>query len=185
MKLLRCLSMLRVWLASAVMLLAACAQTPLAVPPAGFAATGKINIRQANQSDTAQFSWVAAKQQDQLILSSPFGTTLAELVLQYQGDRVSSAVLNRGEQLDQADDPEQLLQQLTGLTLPVSGMRWWLRGLPSPNEPFAREGEVLLQNGWRITPSDYRNTPLPYRIELLRDDLKVRILINEWNSAAP
>lgn len=169
----------------ALLLLGACAQTPVLAPPAGFVAMGKINIRQANQSDTAQFAWVASPQQDVLSLSSPFGVTLAELVLHYQGDHVNSAVLNRGEQLEQAEDPEQLLQQLTGLALPVSGMRWWLRGLPFPNAPYSREGDVLLQNGWRITPSDYRNTALPYRIELLRDDLKVRILINEWNTAAP
>ncbi|WP_373973618.1 lipoprotein insertase outer membrane protein LolB [Chitinibacter sp. SCUT-21] len=171
--------------ASVALLLAACTQVPLAPPPAGFSATGKVNIRQANQSDTAQFTWIASPQQDQLSLATPFGTGLAELVLHYQGDVISSAVLNRGDQLEQANDPEALLQQLTGLSLPVSGLRWWLRGQSKPNEPFTREGDVLVQNGWRISASDYRDGTLPYRIELLRDDIKVRIIINEWNTAAP
>jgi outer membrane lipoprotein LolB len=176
--------MKRVWRLAAcflVLLLTACAQVPLApAPTAGFAANGKVNIRQGNRSDTAQFSWVAAPQQDQLSLSSPFGSTLAELVLHYQDERVISAVLDRGGELSQADDPEQLLHDLTGLSLPVAGMRWWLRGLPAPTSPFERDGESLLQNGWRITASDYRAGSLPYRVELLRDELKVRILINEW-----
>lgn len=166
-------------------LLLACTQAPLAPPQAGFSASGKVNIRQGNQSDTAQFAWRASPNEDQLSLATPFGSVLAELLLRYQGDEIISAQLNQAGQVTQAEDPEALLQQLTGLQLPVSGLRWWLRGQARPDVPFTREGEVLLQNGWRISASDYRNGPQPYRIELLRDDLKVRILINEWITSSP
>ncbi|WP_410499552.1 lipoprotein insertase outer membrane protein LolB [Chitinibacter sp. S2-10] len=166
-------------------MLAACSQTPLAVPASGFAVNGKVNILQGNRSDTAQFAWLATPEHDQLTLSTPFGSTLAELTLHYQGSVVSSAVLNRGDLLEQASNPEELLMRLTGVALPVSGLRWWLRGLPRPDEPFSRDGEALLQNDWRIIASDYRNGTQPYRIELMRDKLKVRILINQWNTAVP
>lgn len=171
--------------ALAILLLAACSHTSLTTPNTGFSASGKVNIRQNNQSDTAQFVWQSSAAQDQLNLSTPFGTTLAELVLSYQGERVSSAVLNRGDSLEQAEDPEALLYQLTGLTLPVSGLRWWLQGRPMPNMPFERDGTHLLQAGWRITAGDYREGIRPYRIELRRDDLTVRVIINEWKDSRP
>jgi outer membrane lipoprotein LolB len=172
-------------LALLVLSLAACSHTPLMMPDVGFSASGKVNIRQTNQSDTAQFVWQSSRAQDQLTLSTPFGTTLAELVLSYQGEQVSSAVLNRGDSLTQADDPDALLYQLTGLALPVSGLRWWLLGQPMPNAPFERDGTILLQAGWRITASDYREGLRPYRIELSREDLTVRVIINEWKDSRP
>ncbi|WP_157315061.1 lipoprotein insertase outer membrane protein LolB [Chitinibacter sp. GC72] len=178
------MQLVKLVLASAVLCLGACTHLP-SPPAAGFSAQGKVNIRQGNQSDTAQFVWLASPAQDQLSLSTPFGSVLAELVLHYQGDTIRLAELNRGTQIDRADDPEALLHTLTGLQLPVSGLRWWLRGQARPDTPYERDGEVLIQNGWRISASDYRSGTYPYRIELSRADLKVRIMITEWNTAAP
>ena len=166
--------------------LAACAQVPVVVPADGFAANGKVNIRQDNHSDTALFGWVASPDRDVLTLSSPLGTTLAELTLHYQDGQVIRAQLDRGTQLDEAANPEALLQDLTGLALPVSGMRWWLRGLPAPSSPFESLAEhQFAQNGWTIVTSDYRDGPRPYRIELQRDALRVRVVINEWIQSTP
>jgi len=33
-----------------------------------------------------------------------------------------------------ADDAEQLLWQHTGIFMPVGGLRYWIRGLPTPEQ---------------------------------------------------
>lgn len=174
------------WIASGVvLLLAACAQQPLKPPSEGFAAQGRVNIRSQNDANTATFDWLATPQQDVLSLATPLGTTLAELTIDYQNDAIVSATLKHGQTTDVADDPEALLQKVSGLTLPVSGMRWWLRGQPDPLLPFTGADDAFTQSGWLINASDYREGTLPYKVELTRDDLRVRVMINEWSVAAP
>lgn len=168
-----------------VVLLTACAQQPLKPPTEGFAAQGRVNIRSQTDANTAAFDWLATAERDVLSLATPLGTTLAELTIAYQHGEIVSATLKHGKTTDVADDPESLLQQISGLQLPVSGMRWWMRGQPDPRLPFTRSGESFIQSGWVISPTDFRDGPLPYRIELNRDDLRVRVMINEWSSAAP
>ncbi|QKJ66403.1 outer membrane lipoprotein LolB [Deefgea piscis] len=166
-------------------LLSACVQAPLKPPSEGFAAQGRVNIRSQNQANTAAFHWVASPQQDVLSLSSPLGNILAQLTIQYQGGEIVNAQLQHGETIDIADQPEALLAQVTGLVLPVAGMRWWLRGQPDPKQPFTRGSNDFEQSGWMIRASDYRDGKLPYRVELSREDLRVLVLINEWSHATP
>jgi outer membrane lipoprotein LolB len=110
---------------------------------------------------------------------------LAELTIAYQHGEIVSATLKHGQTTDVAADPESLLLKMSGLALPVSGMRWWLRGQPDPRLPFTRTGEAFTQSGWLISATDFRAGTLPYKIELIRDDLRVRVMINEWSVAAP
>ncbi|WP_288842371.1 lipoprotein insertase outer membrane protein LolB [uncultured Deefgea sp.] len=169
----------------AVFLLSACVQAPLKPPSEGFAAQGRVNIRSQNQANTALFDWVASPQRDVLSLSSPLGNILAELTIQYRAGEIVAAQLQHGATIDVADQPEALLAQVTGLVMPVSGMRWWLRGLPDPKQPFTRGADDFEQSGWRVRPSDYRAGDWPYRIELTRDDLRILVMIKEWSHAAP
>jgi len=131
------------------------------------------------------FDWLATPERDVLSLSSPLGNTLAELSILYQQGEIVSATLKHGQTTEIAPDPESLLQNLAGLTLPVSGMRWWLRGLPDPRMPFTRTDDSFSQSGWLVTATDFRDGTLPYKIELTRDDLRIRVMISEWSVAAP
>ena len=174
------------WIAAcAALFLIGCAQQPLKPPSEGFAAQGRVNIRSQNDANTASFDWLATPDRDVLSLATPLGTTLAELTITYQHGEIVSATLKHGQSTDVAADPESLLQQVSGLALPVSGMRWWLRGLPDPSLPLTRSGESFTQSGWLISATDFRAGTLPYKIELTRDDLRVRVMINEWSVAAP
>lgn len=169
----------------AALLLTACAQQPLKPPSEGFAAQGRVNIRSQTDANTAAFDWLATADRDVLSLATPLGTTLAELTIAYQHGEIVSATLKHGQTTDMAADPESLLLQMSGLTLPVSGMRWWLRGLPDPLLPFTRSEVAFTQSGWLISATDFRTGTLPYKIELTRGELRVRVMINEWSVAAP
>lgn len=168
-----------------MLLLSACAQKPLKAPLEGFAAQGRVNVRSQTEANTAMFDWLATPERDVLSLSTPLGNIVAELTIVYQQGEVVSASLKHGQTTEVAADPESLLQNISGLTLPVSGMRWWLRGLPDDRFPYTRSGESFTQSGWLVSPSDFRDGALPYKIELTRDDLRIRVMISEWSAAAP
>ena len=168
------------WLLAGV--LTACVQVPLQAPQNGFAASGRVNIRSSSDANTASFTWLATQEKDVLSLATPLGTTLAELTIQYQDGQTVAARLQHGQDVSSADNPEALLEQVAGLQLPVSGMRWWLRGQPVPSGELIRHEVGFTQNGWLIIASDYRGGTLPYRVELSRDDIKVRVLMNEWSA---
>lgn len=175
----------KVFVLSLLLLLTACAQKPLKAPVDGFAAQGRVNVRSQTDANTAMFDWLATPERDVLSLATPLGTTLAELTITYQQGEIVSASLKHGQTTDVADDPESLLQNISGLTLPVSGMRWWLRGQPDARLPFTRSGDSFTQSGWLVSATDFRDGTLPYKIELTRDELRIRVMISEWSAAAP
>lgn len=175
------MQIVKVFLLGLLLLLSACAQKPLQAPADGFAAQGRVNVRSQTDANTALFDWLATPERDVLSLATPLGTTVAELTIRYQQGEIVSATLKHGQTTEVAADPESLLQNISGLTLPVAGMRWWLRGQPDARLPFTRSGESFTQSGWLVSPSDFRDGALPYKIELTRDDLRIRVMIGEWS----
>lgn len=170
------------------MLLAGCAGMKL--PPApqdGFSASGRVVVRSGNDAHYANFGWQAAVGNDRLSLGNPLGQVLAELEIRYRGQVPVAAVLRDADGSVREGLPEAILLETTGMRLPVSGLHWWLQGLPAPGEAQSRDtpdGRVIEQDGWLIVASDYEQTqPLrrgPRRIELSRGEVRVRIVISEW-----
>lgn len=88
-----------------------------------------------------------------------------------------------------AADVETLLADATGLGLPISGLFYWIRGLPEANMPAQLMGDEqglltgLQQNGWNIVFSDYQlidALQLPTRITAQQEDLQVKLAIQTW-----
>jgi len=97
-----------------------------------------------------------------------------------------------GRQLT-ATDADALLAEATGLAVPISGLFYWIRGLPAPEIPGDLVGDEqgrltrLRQGGWSIDFARYtqiQNLQLPARITAQQDDLEVRLAINSWDLAA-
>lgn len=88
-----------------------------------------------------------------------------------------------------ATSPESLLNQQMGWQLPVSYLRYWVRGLPVPNVPAQKQFDnynhlvVLTQQGWVIRYLRYTSInqiDVPNKIFLANPDLNVKIIINQW-----
>jgi outer membrane lipoprotein LolB len=83
-----------------------------------------------------------------------------------------------------------LLAQVTGWQLPVTGLRYWIRGLPEPVAGQAQEtrdeaGRLnrLEQSGWTIEYQKYQlvgDILLPAKLQLIHADISVRIVIDQW-----
>ena len=88
-------------------------------------------------------------------------------------------------------DAESLLQQYTGWSLPFSGLRYWVLGLPQPLGEkqlitLDEQGRIasIRQPHWHIQFQRYRKTgelQLPRKIVLQNDEVKVRLVFDQWN----
>ncbi len=89
-----------------------------------------------------------------------------------------------------AEDPERLILAELGWTLPVVGLRYWVRGIPEPRTPVAAmtvddRGRMteLEQSGWRISVLGYEardGLDLPSKLFLRTDRFQVRIVVQRW-----
>lgn len=96
---------------------------------------------------------------------------------------------SRGEVWETAH-PEVELERQTGWRVPLAMLRWWMVGLPAPEEePEERivdgSGHLayLEQGGWSVyyeDYSEYEGLMLPGRITVENDDLRLRIRIRDW-----
>jgi len=150
--------------------LAACAQVELK-PPEGaleFSLAGRIAARSGKDSFTGNISWRHAAGGDELLISTPTGQGVAQIIR--QGDAV---VLKTSEPREyRAADSEELTQRVLGFRLPIEGLAETVQGKPSP----ALEGR-----GWKVEYQEYDTQRRPTRLRLTNAGAEVRLAIHQWN----
>lgn len=171
------------------LLLTGCAAAPVAVqrPPqadAPFAFNGRVAVRQGEQRDSAGMRWVHSAAADDILLLAPLGQTMAR-IRRDDGE----ATLEASGKHYTAQDMESLMQQVLGWQLPLSGLRYWVTALPSPDGESRIERDanghvsLLRQQGWEISYTRYAaesGDALPLRLKLQREGMEVLLLIDEW-----
>ncbi|RFC35002.1 MAG: outer membrane lipoprotein LolB [Candidatus Nitrotoga sp. SPKER] len=149
-----------------------------------FVLSGRVAVKYDGNRSSSGVRWMHYAGADELLLLAPFGQTVARIRSDMRG-----AVLDMPFKHYAAQDADELTQQVLGWRLPLSGLRYWVLGLPAPKSVFGIEhdanGQVILlnQDGWAIRYTRYAaQTPdsLPLRIALQRDGLEIQLLIDEW-----
>jgi outer membrane lipoprotein LolB len=165
---------MRAWISWAFALfLVGCAAVPI-VPlrPAvqevtQFSFIGRLAVRQGETRHHVNVDWRHDPQRDEILLTTPLGQGIAEIVRDAGGAHLTLA----DKRSFAADDWSALSQQVFGFPLPLKASARWLLG---------DTGNI---EGWRVTIVE-RETPaadaLPMVIELERDDIAVRLKIDEW-----
>lgn len=180
------------WLA---LLLTACASVPVSgsLPSRqglrDFEVAGRFSLRvqtpgEAGRSASGRLSWLHRQQRDHVLLASPLGQGVAELVL---GER-AELILADGQRRV-ADDADALLAAATGYALPVSRLADWLLGEPGPDGRLTRDAQGrplrLLAAGWQIdyAYADEDADALPIRLLIERaGELELRLRLETWNA---
>lgn len=150
-------------------------------------AVGRAAVRNSQESVTVSLDWRQADAAYRLNLRGP----LASGSLRLQGDD-SGVVLRTSDGAERvADDARALLARELGLDLPVTALRWWLRGLPAPglDEPtmeLDRRGRItaMEQSGWQVTYDSYTEQgglQLPASLEIEGEGVGVRASIRSWD----
>jgi len=117
---------------------------------------GKIAIKVNTKSQKANITWETDGNDYDILLYGPFGQ--GKIHIQKLGEQVS---LTSAGKTKYADNSETLLYQTTGLSLPISSLRYWIRGIKDPNYPANKELDLdgdlaqLKQEDWTVNYSGY------------------------------
>lgn len=137
----------------------------------------------------ARFFWRQNTSEDyRLLLTSPLGST--QMDLHVTPDQAQ--LLDRKGQRHSARSPEQLITELTGMTLPVASLQRWMIGLPEGAGEYTLDQHYRLktlnyqQDGklWQVVYSAYddKSRPaLPAEITLSQGELRIKLKMDHWS----
>ncbi|MFT5226101.1 MAG: outer membrane lipoprotein LolB [Polaribacter sp.] len=135
-----------------------------------------------------------SRQQDRfsMVIEAPFGQGVIRIESNLSPDK------NRQFKLTLADGefrlgatPEALLVSLLGWSIPVNGLKSWVKGLPQPDVESSYEiygsGRLksLRQNGWLVNylayfPEEKQPQQLPKQLFLKHENIEIKIVIERW-----
>jgi len=146
---------------------------------------GRVAGKSYDEGFRAGVRWRQHPDNFDIDLLGPLGRKVAVINGTDGGVQLSTS---KGESYS-AEDPEILMQELFGYSLPVEGLRYWMRGIPDPELVYASlelDGfgrlKQLNQAGWLIDYQRYHNgTPaLPAFIKISNPTLNANIVIDKW-----
>jgi len=167
-------------------------QLELAKSPESFRLEGRVSVKSGEENFSGGMSWQHQPREETLLLRTPLGQGVAEL----HGTPAGVSLTDAEGRRYRADDAEQLVRQVVGMTLPMKGLAWWVVGHPRPGIPYTAEADpegrlaLLRQDDWRIEFSRYaphsgNGQPavhLPGKLVARRgEDLEVRLVVDEWD----
>ena len=134
-----------------------------------FAFQGRIAARQGDVRHYVNIEWRHTATQDEILLTTPLGQGVAELRRDDAGARLTTA----DRRQHTAPGWESLSTHVFGMSLPLDGLPRWLLGETPPSS-----------TGWRVDILDREDSvanALPILIELRREDIELRLKIDEWS----
>lgn len=172
------------------LLLAGCASIEAQpdVAPVGeaFTLSGRVSVKYAAEAASGKLAWQHGKDTDEILFSTPLGQGVARIVR-----RDGAVTLTTSDNKEySASDAETLTERVLGWRLPLAGLSDWVRGRAAAGAPAETRldgsGRLaeLRQSGWVVEFLDYREvSALPARLRLSREDLEIRLFIDQWGSA--
>ncbi|MFP4160752.1 MAG: lipoprotein insertase outer membrane protein LolB [Ectothiorhodospira sp.] len=147
---------------------------------------GRLALAVEEERWNAHMRWRQEGGDYEIRVFGPFGRQAARL----QGHREGVTLHTREGTVRHARDPDGLVYDALGWRLPVSGLRYWILGIPAPRgDVKARELDAagrasrLEQAGWTVRYQRYDETQrpaLPDRMTLEYDDIRLRLVLDDW-----
>ena len=173
-------------------LLAACAGLPApdtqpVAPPAGenFELTGRLSVKYEDKGFSGALRWKHEGSRDDLALASPLGQTLAQVVSDADGARLTTSE----NKLYRAASVERLAREALGWELPLAGLRYWVLGKTIPgvavNSPERDSHNRLtgfVQDAWQVRVTDYlpvERGSSPARMQMGYGSVEIRLVIDD------
>lgn len=146
---------------------------------------GRFAVREDRNSSSASITWLQHQGDYGIKIAGPLNAGSVFLIGNPQGITYKDSDGNQ----DSSPSPEALLQAHTGYILPVSSLRYWVRGMPDPSMDYSvllnEQGYPthLRQQNWEITFQYFRdvgNYVLPRKVIMQNPDLKITLSIHDW-----
>jgi len=149
-----------------------------------FSLEGRFSLRQDGKSYAGRLSWQHADANNDLVLSSPFGQGLAEIVTRQEGARLTTG----DGRVYEAADAETLTDEVLGYPLPLRQLTDWVRARVGEDgvtvlDAFARPKQSRHLD-WRIEYAYGDDDPaaLPNLVLVERDGgFELRLRIDAWS----
>ncbi len=153
--------------------------------------TAKFSITTSQGTESGSIRWILNENEERLNVLSPTGSVVAQMVLVDEEARLKT---DDGESV--ASNAETLFKDVMNLSLPISALKFWVRGLNAPNLPLQSvkkdaEGRItdLTQDGWKLAyngnisiESGSNLFEVPRRFTATRDDIEIRWASTEWQA---
>jgi outer membrane lipoprotein LolB len=146
-----------------------------------------MSFRNDKDAWSASLYWQENPEQFQIQIVAP----LAQGSLEITGDDNTVRINTDDGQSYQQDEVELMMLQNFGWRVPVAAMRYWVKGMPDSRADIKEQdidelGRLtrLTQSGWAISYQTYTRVnghQLPTRIDLQRNEVNIRMIINYWN----
>jgi len=90
-----------------------------------------------------------------------------------------------------SDNPDDMIQKLTGMSIPLDNLRLWMLGLPGDGTDFTLDSQYRLsqvkftQNGKPGTVvyqsyDDDAKPSLPQRLEMTQGEQRIKLKMDNW-----
>ena len=153
--------------------------------------TGRILVKTQNDKSSANLFWLHSSSRDEMKLNTMLGISVLSLNV-----GAKETTLDFGGKTYKDKNPQQLLKRLTGWSIPINHLPFWVTGQFSDDIKViarTRDGRPSrLQTRddvpWKIQIQSWQqidNVELPKLIVLERFDLKFKIQINHWQALMP
>lgn len=127
-----------------------------------------------------------------ILLEAPFGQGVFRVESASTGPHPYRLSLPDGRVLG-SDSPEALLDEVIGWSIPISGLEYWIRGIPRPETGYSHrigaDGRLqsLRQDSWSIHYLDYFSSQeppqLPRRMRLEHSDITLKLVVERWQQS--
>ena len=152
---------------------------------------GRVSLVRGEQGWHAGMRWDEAAGSYRLNLAGPLG----QGAMQIDGDTAGMVRLQTADGQQYANrDADALVMSVTGWQLPVTGLRYWVRGIPAPGGEARfttdEQGRLvrLEQDGWDISYNRFQalaGRDWPTRMRLETADISVTLVVDEWTVSPP
>ena len=154
-----------------------------------FEITGRLSVRHANEGFSGNLSWRHVFGDDEFVVQTPLGQGVARVTQNSQGATLQTA----DGQVRQASDAESLTQQVLGFRLTLAGLPHWVQARAVSESAVFRHNPdgtlaFLNEQGWQIAYLSYHmvgTMVLPSKLSMENADLKLRLVIDDWQAPAP
>lgn len=148
---------------------------------------GRLAVRHDDEAWNIHIDWQQQGSDYRIQLSGPFGAGEVRLI----GDKNGVELKDSDDHSYFANNPEELLAERTGVTMPVADLRYWILGLNTPQQvqppKLDDQGRLafLEQSQWRVRfkrYTDVNGVQLPEKIFIskVKQKIDVRLVVDEW-----
>ena len=167
-----------------------------------YQASGNLAYISPEQRQSLNFVWKHSPNQSQLRLTTFLGQTALNLTIDPSGAKV----VTYDDQVFTHSSASILVEQLTGLKIPVDHLPQWFLGIPDQADSYQLNTTNTLESLtkqvsnqlWTLSFANYRNTdmpstlqsgenkanvetiPLPTRLSFKQDQDKINIVVSKW-----